>query len=464
MQGMRALGLRAAWVWLLALSGIGPALAADADLTGTWQGKLQASPGSTITIQFIFARKPDGSYGATLNSPDNGAIKNLTAQSVTVAGGTVKVTVPSLSGTYSGTVKGNTIDGTWAQPGGNLPLVLSPYQKPVLSKANIDLLTGGAWAGPLKAPFGTLTFVLKFKTDPKGDIGGTLSVPEQGGQDIPMSDIEFDGTNLEFKIPQVRGELKATYANATFTGTWAQGGPSLPVVLKKGEAPVLALKLSADAFAKLEGAWGGILEFTTTQGQKMSLPTIFRFEKDSKGRLLGFLDSPAQKAKGIPIAEATLTGDKLVMKVPGVGADYSADLKGDTLSGTLNQNARATPLTLKKGDIPSLALKLNADGFAKLAGTWDGTIEVTNPQGQKTSFDIALRFEKDPQGKYFGYLDNTSAKVTDIPITEATVTGDKVVLKAVANGLEFDADLAGKTLKGHWKQGPQDVPVTFTHK
>lgn len=466
MQSMRA---AAASTWhavcvSILLAAAAQCLAAEADINGTWQGKLQAAPGTTITIQFIFVKQPDGTYAATLNSPDNGAIKNIAAQTVSYSRGTVKLAVPSLSGSFAGAVKSGAIDGTWTQPGGNLPLVLTRYQKPTLSKANIDLLSSGTWTGPLKAPGGTLTFVMKFKTDSKGELQGTLAVPEQGGQELPMSEIEFDGTTLDFKIPQVRGELKATYANASFDGKWLQGDPALPVTLKRGEAPVLALKLSPEAFARLAGSWGGVLEFINSQGQKVSLPTILRFEKDAQGRFLGFLDSPAQKARGISVGEATLTGNKLTLKVPGVGADYSADLNGDTLTGNMSQNARVTPLALKKGDLPSLALKLDANSFAKLAGAWNGTVEINNPQGQKMSLPVVIRFEKDTQGKYFAYIDSPSQNATDIPVTEATLSGDKVVLKSVAISAEFDAMLAGKSLAGRWKQGSQDVPVTFTHK
>ena len=32
------------------------------ELAGTWQGKLQVDPKTSMTIQFVFAKKPDGSY------------------------------------------------------------------------------------------------------------------------------------------------------------------------------------------------------------------------------------------------------------------------------------------------------------------------------------------------------------------------------------------------------------------
>jgi hypothetical protein len=464
LQRMTAALRRPYWLCvLLVATAAAPAPAADPDLTGTWQGKLQAAPGTSINIQFVFARKPDGTLTVTLNSPDNGAIKNIAADGVSYTAGTLKLQVPSLSGSYTGTVKGNTIEGQWSQPGGTLPLVLAPYQKPTIAKADMDLLTSGAWTGPVKPPGATFTFVVKFKQE-KGELQGTLLILEVG-QELPLSDIEFSGGKLLCKLPQAGGaELSATYANGALTGTWTARGQPLPIELKKGEAPVLALKLTAEQFAQLAGSWGGTVEFANPTGQKISLPTVMRFEKDAKGHFLGYLDSPAQKAMGIAITEATLTGSKLVAKIAGIGGEFNADVSADALSGQMTQRGQTVPLTLKKGFVPSLALKLTPEAFSKLAGAWDGTVVATNPQGQKISIPVVFRIEKDAKGEIFAYLDSPSQNVTGIPVTEATLTANKVVLKAVANAAEYDGELAGKTLTGNWKQGPIDVPVTFTHR
>jgi len=447
---------------LLAVSGAAPAFAADPDLAGTWQGKLQAAPGATINIQFIFARKPDGTLTVTLNSPDNGAIKNIAADNVSYTAGTLKLQVPSLSGAYSGTVKGSTIEGQWSQPGGNIPLVLAPYQKPTITKADMDLLTSSAWTGPVKPPGASFTFVVKFKQE-KGELKGSLLIAEVG-QELPFSDVEFSGGKLDCRLDQAGAELAATYADGAFTGTWTARGQPLPIKLQKGEAPVLALKLTPEQFAKLAGSWGGTLEFANPTGQKISLPTVMRFEKDAQGHFLGYLDSPAQKAKGITITEATLTGNKLAGKIAAAGAEFNADVSADAISGQFIQRGQTISLALKKGYIPSLALKLTPEAFGQLAGTWDGTVVFTNPQGQKTSLAHVLRFEKDAKGEMYGYLDIPSQRATDIPVTEATLTASKVVLRSVGSGMEFNADLAGKTLTGQWKAGPIDVPVTFTHR
>ncbi len=202
----------------------------------------------------------------------------------------------------------------------------------------------------MKIPGGELTFVLRFKTDAKGVFGGTLAVPEQGGNEIAMTDIQFSANKLNFRIPQVRGDLTATLANGVFTGTWSQGGQGLPVTIKKGEyaAPVYALKLSTEAFAALNGTWKGKLEMTSPQGQKATLSMVLRFNTSAAGQYVGFVDSPDQKASNIPVTEATLTGDKLVVKIASLQGEYTATLAGKTLTGEFKQGPMTTPLVLTK--------------------------------------------------------------------------------------------------------------------
>jgi len=339
---------------LLMTIACGSALAAPPDIAGLWQGKLQVDASTALTIQFTFAKKADGTYSAVLNSPDNANIKNVAADSVALTDTALKLQVASLSGSYSGTVKGASIEGQWSQQGKALPLTLARYEQPHLSKAAVDSLAG-TWTGPLTAPFGTLTFVVRFKPNDKGELQGTLAVPEQGGHEIPMSDIAFADNALTFKIPLVNGDYKATYANGALNGTWKQGAPGFPangfpVVLKKGEykAPRYALKLSNESYAALSGRWEGTLNVTTPQGKQVSLPLVLRVATDDQAQYVAFIDSPAQKASDIPVTDASLTGGKLVMKVAAIGAEYQADLNGKTLAGNWLQGPTSNPLTLTK--------------------------------------------------------------------------------------------------------------------
>jgi hypothetical protein len=320
------------------------------ELAGTWQGKLQVDPKTAMTIQFVFAKKPDGSYSAVLNSPDNDAIKNMAADSVAVKAGAVTVKVAALSGEFDGSLSTGSLTGQWKQPGSTLPLALTPYQKQVMSKALVETLTG-TWTGPLTTPGGTLTFVAKFQLDGKGDMQGSLFVPEQGVT-LPMQGIEFAADKLTFKIAPVNGTYEATLTNGALNGLWRQGGQppaGLPVVLKKGDyvAKVVVLKMPTDAFGKVAGTWNGDLHATGPQGA-VTIPVILRFETNQHADMVAFMDVPIQHMAGIPVNDASLTNGKLVVKVDAMHGEYDATLSGNTLTGQWTQGPQTLPLTMTR--------------------------------------------------------------------------------------------------------------------
>ncbi len=348
-------GTPAAGAGTTAAAGRGAAPAATAqDIAGTWQGKLKVDANTALTVQFTFTRKPDGGWSATLNSPDSGAIKNVAANAVSLTNGAVKVDVAALSGSFNGTLKGRSIEGQWTQPGGVLPLVLSPYEKPQLAKADKEMLSGG-WHGSLQIPGGAFTVVVRFKPDDTGDLQGSLAVLEQGAVQIPLSDVDFANGTLSFKVPLAHGEYTGTYANGTFRGAWKQpgvGNPAqgLPLALQKGEIapPIYALKLSGAAFTALSGNWEGTMEIRSPQGQQISLPLVLHIGTNSNADVVGSIDSPTQHTTGMPVTEATFVAGKLVLKAGALNAEYHADLSGNTLVGQWIQGVNTVPLTMKR--------------------------------------------------------------------------------------------------------------------
>ena len=324
------------------------AATAQVDLTGTWQGKLQVDPKTQLTIQFNFSRRPDGTYSATVTSPGNEAIKNVAADTVTWKDGTLQMNVKDLSGSYSGALKDGALDGQWKQPGSVLPLTLHTYELPSINKADMDALEG-TWVGPAKVPTGTLTFVVRIKPADPGGLQGTLSVPEQGNVPLQLTDIHFSGGHLAFTVPRLNAQYQGTYADGIVSGNWRQPGGAIAVTLKKGEYALAphVLKLSVAAFAALTGIWKGTLEANSPKGP-VSLPLVLIFGTNEEADMVGFIDSPNQHVVGIPITEATLTGSKLVVKVPAIGAEYQGDLKGGTLAGHWRQGTLNSPLTFTK--------------------------------------------------------------------------------------------------------------------
>lgn len=88
------------------------------------------------------------------------------------------------------------------------------------------------------------------------------------------------------------------------------------------------------------GVWSGDLE---VQGSK--LPLVFRLDGENPT-----LDSPAQRAKGIPIRIAFQSSDSISINIPAVGASFEGRYVDDEIVGTFSQRGFSFPLVLIKGE------------------------------------------------------------------------------------------------------------------
>ena len=109
---------------LMAWVGVPQSAKAQAkDITGTWQGTLEA--GKTLRTVVKISKGDDGGLKAVFYSIDQGG-QPIPITSVKQDGSSVKMSLVALGGTYDGklTADGAEIDGTWTQGGGSLPLNL----------------------------------------------------------------------------------------------------------------------------------------------------------------------------------------------------------------------------------------------------------------------------------------------------------------------------------------------------
>lgn len=322
---------------LLLSAALAGAAAAPTNLAGTWQGRLEVAPGKTIAIHFVFAAAPGGAYSVVVTSPDEGAIKNVSAARVTFADNRLTIDVPALSGGYAGTLRNGVLEGEWSQQGTKLPLSLKPYVTPTLTRAEIDVLRG-EWFGQLTGGGGTVTIVLRFSTGTDGALQALLDVPEQGVKDWAGKDVTLEDGHFSVDLPMPRAKVTGMLKGDQIVGQWDQLGNSVPLTLKKGRYVAVAsyLDLPAEARKQLEGRWSGTLN---------GLAVIVRFEMDSQGRMLGFFDSTQQNLLNIPINEAKLAGTKLTFGLA-YGARYTGELAGSKLTGEWMQPGLQKPLPL----------------------------------------------------------------------------------------------------------------------
>ncbi|MFC1493998.1 hypothetical protein ACFL6W_01850 [Thermodesulfobacteriota bacterium] len=425
-------------VLLFSVSMINSAAASE-NITGTWQGKLEPAPGSELVIQFVISENDDGSLSIVLNSPDQGAIKNIKAGSVVYDSGKLTMDVTELSGAYEGVLKDGKIEGNWKQEGTLIPLNMTPYEKPVLTKEDIDKLLGH-WHGPLEIPGGgTLTIVLRLEENEAGGLKGFLDSPDQGATGIPVTDVELVDGNFKVQIPAARAEIKGKFTGNEIAGEFIQGA-SLPLTLKKGEykPPVLALDLPKETRDQLSGEWHGTLKMPTNV-----IHVAFKFETTEKSEFVGYYEVPDQRQK-IPITEANIKDGTLTLKIKVGSAEYKGKLDGDNLKGEWTQaGISSIPLAMKKGEYvpPVYNLDLPDEIKEQLTGEWYEDVKL-----QAQTITIIVNFKTTEKGEFVGTQDNLTSNVKGMPVFEATYSDGKLTFK-IPNA-EFKGKLDGDKLIG----------------
>lgn len=125
------------------------------------------------------------------------------------------------------------------------------------------------------------------------------------------------------------------------------------------------------------GDWFGAVKI-----QGMDLRINFHVKKTDAG-YESTMDSPDQKAFGIPTGSTTFNNPDLVITLPRIGGEYTAKLEGDKLNGTFKQNGMSFPLLLTHTESKKEVAKRPQDP-AKPYPYYEEEVTFTNPKGGHT--------------------------------------------------------------------------------
>jgi hypothetical protein len=217
----------------------GAAAAARADLSGHWEGVLQA-PDRLLDFQIDVARGTDGAYAGTISLPGEG-LHGLPLKAVALDGASVSFHARS-DQTFTGTLSadGKSITGEFSMQGGSAPFRLSrvgdaKIEAPPTSPRISERLAG-TWNASVPTRQGGVSVVLKLSNTAEGRSTGTLINLNDGGIELPLA-IEETASGVTLRTTPIESVFSGTLSadGMILDGTYRQGPQSMPVTFRKAQ-------------------------------------------------------------------------------------------------------------------------------------------------------------------------------------------------------------------------------------
>jgi len=226
----RRFGAAVVWVVVVSMVG-GNGLAAQTPaakkVAGDYVGML-----GPLHVKLHIEISPGNNVLCSIDSPDQGA-KGIPCSNINAGEGTLNFSVPAVKGTWKGTVSadGKTLTGVWDQ-GSPQPLV---FTRDTFVAAAKPSRVDGIWLGTLQDGKISLRLQLHVKSDVQGKEYCSMDSVDQHARGLDCSNVAFSGEDFSWDVPVVKGHWagKLSADGNTLTGTWGQGGNSLPLVLSR---------------------------------------------------------------------------------------------------------------------------------------------------------------------------------------------------------------------------------------
>jgi hypothetical protein len=214
--------------------------------------------------------------------------------------------------------------------------------------AQITKDPSGHWEGTITMPMGELRFEIDLVRDEKGQMSGTIGVPDQKLKGLPLTSVAIDGSAVTFEIRggqggTFRAKLSADARSMTGTASGQEGEAPFELA-RTGEARIMPAPKSARISKELEGIWTGTLE--VRGGMRVILRMANQPDGTSSGTLVSVDEGNLELAVAI-----VQDGSKVQLNSPVLGSSYSGTLNaaGNELAGTYTTSqGLVLPLMLRR--------------------------------------------------------------------------------------------------------------------
>jgi fermentation-respiration switch protein FrsA (DUF1100 family) len=166
---------------------------------------------------------------------------------------------------------------------------------------------------------------------------------------------------------------------AFFSGTSPSALPSAstqPNIMKKSSILLMSNMIALSVFSQdPTGDWNGSL---TIQGTQLRI--AFHIKQTDSG-YVSTMDSPDQKAFGIPVKSTSFIAPDLVMEMPALALNYKGKLgEGPKITGILTQNGQSFPMDLTHDKVEKAVVSRPQEPV-KPYPYYEEEVTFTNPNG-----------------------------------------------------------------------------------
>jgi pimeloyl-ACP methyl ester carboxylesterase len=219
-----------------------PSAAQAPSVAGSYAGTLQAGS-AQLHLVLHLSKTSKGALEATLDSLDQ-EVYAIEATSVSISKSTLKLEVASVGAHYEGIISADrkTIDGTWSQGNGSLPLILHRHAANAGSFKPRDAVfpVEGIWQSALETHGMRLRLQLHVTHDTGGQLIGALDSLDQGVSGLPAIRLSLNDAAFHFEVPAVAGKFEGKFdpAKNTLVGNWSQTGAESMLEFKRSDEPL----------------------------------------------------------------------------------------------------------------------------------------------------------------------------------------------------------------------------------
>ena len=218
---------------------------------------------------------------------------------------------------------------------------------------------------------------------------------------------------------------------------------------------IVCCAVPAHAQSDATGHWTG-----SVQVQAMRLDFVVDITRSAHGDLVGTIDLPTQRIKGLPLQKIAVDG-KAVTFYARDDQPFRGLLTSDgTIAGDMSIEGLSAPFTMTRtGDGVFTPAPRSAGINKGIAGTWSGALEAN---GRKLR--LVLTVEAQPDGTMVAEMIDVDEGGLRSPVKltqqGSTLTIESVAVPATISGT-LNADAT--EIAGTFSQGSSNLPLTLRH-